>query len=275
MTLRTRKLLAATVTVLASVAILATVLAAYADRIVLSPQTFSGRALSVVRTGPVESLVVQQATGRVLAAVGAQPGVRPVVDAAVRDALSNTLVRREIRIAAGSLQAQLTSGTAGSLTLTLPNLGASIAASLRSTSPQLAYVASRIGTITVVDVPIPPAASQAIHDLATAARDWPLLLILAIALVLLALILGPDRARTVRALGLGAIASGLLVVAVYLVGRSSVVNQFSAPDLRAAAGAVWRVYLGRLQTWGLVLAGAGAIVAVAATPLASRKRVRG
>lgn len=274
MTLRTRKLLAAPVTVLASVAILATVLAAYANRIVVSPQTFSGRALSVVRAGPVESLIVQQATGRVLAAVGAQPGVRPVVDAAVRDALSNSLVTREIQVAAGSLQTQLVSGTAGSLTLTLPNLGPSIAAGVRSTSPQLAYVADRIGTITVVDVPIPPAASQTIHVVATAARDWPLLLVIALALVLLALILGPDRARTVRALGLGAIASGLLVVAIYLVGRGSVVSRFSAQDARAAAGAVWRIYLGGLETWGLLLAAAGAIVAVAATPLTSRRRVR-
>ncbi len=99
------------------------------------------------------------------------------------------------------------------------------------------------------------------HHVTRAARDAWLLLAITVALVLLALTVSPNRLRTLRRLGLGALAGGLLAAAGYLIGREVAFSRFSDQDTRAAARAVWNIYLGGLLTWGLVLAGAGLVLA--------------
>lgn len=219
--------------------------------------------MAVVRTGPVESLVVNTVTSRILAYVGDQPSIEPAIQAAVRQAVSNRAITEEIRAAAESLQAQLVSGHANTLTLTLPHVGSAVAASIQPVSPQIAAAVSRLGTITVLDVSIPPSAAQAIDDLGRAGADFPVLVLGTIVLVVLALVLSADRGRTLIALGLAAFASGALAVAIYLAARGLVVDEFSSLDARTAAQTAWSVYLGGLETSGFVLAAVGAAVAVA------------
>jgi hypothetical protein len=264
MTRTSRRFLAAVVTMVAAAAICVTLLAYYANHVLANSAGFSGRAMNVVLSNGVESLIVDRVTDRVTQVVGDESGVQPEIDDAVREALSNGQVSAEIREAAESLQNQLTSGDANSLTLTLPEIGASLASSVESTSPELADELRGIGTVTVLDVPIPPADASAFHDLATAGSDSTLLLVLTCALAVLALVVSPDRRRTVIGLGLGAFVSGLLAAGIYLVGRGLVVREFSGQDARTAARAVWSVYLGGLKTWGLLLAGIGAIVSIVA-----------
>ena len=258
-----RTFLAAVVTMLASVAMLVTLLAQYANALTNS-SSFSSRAVTVVQSGPVESLIVDTVTGRLLDEVGGGASLQPIVADGVRQALSNGRITGEVRAAAQSLQSQLASGQANALTLTLPDVGAAIAPAIEPRSPQLAEAVSRVGTITVLDVRIPPKASSAIHDLAVLGRDSSLLIVFTVALAALALILSPDRPRTLLGLGLGAVVSGLLAAALYLVGRELVVDQFSSPAAQTAARAAWGVYLGGIETSGLVVAAVGAVVAVTA-----------
>jgi hypothetical protein len=81
---------------------------------------------------------------------------------------------------------------------------------------------------------------------------------------LLALWLSGHRAAPARQIGLGLVGGGLLLVAIYIVGLAVV--QQTAPSGRGpAAGAVWRVLAGGLRTQALWMAGAGAVVAGAAS----------
>jgi hypothetical protein len=267
MTRTSRRFLAAVVTMVAAVAICLTLLAYYANHVLANSASFSGRAVNVVLSNGVESLIVDRVTDRVTEVVGSDTSVQPVIDEAVREALSNAQVSAAIREAAESLQNQLSSGDANSLTLTLPDFGSSLASSVESTSPELADELRGIGTVTVIDVPIPSADARAFHDLATAGSDSSLLLVLTGALAVLALVISPDRRRTILWLGLGAVASGLVAAAIYLLGRGLVVQEFSGQDARTAARAVWSVYLGGLETWGFVLAGVGAVVSIVAVLL--------
>lgn len=259
---RSRRLLATIVTVLASATLLLTVLANYAKE--ADAAGFAGRAVSVVQAGPIQSLIVDDLTGRLVTVVGGQSHVRPIVAEAVQAALSNAQVTAEIRAEAGSLQSQLLSSHATSLTLALPAIGPAIAASIGARSPELAAVVERLGTITVVDVRIPPSAAQAVNDLAYLGRDATLLIILTVALATLALLLAPDRRRTLIGLGIGTCISGLLAVAAYLGGRELIAGQFPSHDGHTAARTVWSIYLSGLETLGLVLAGAGAVLAAIA-----------
>jgi hypothetical protein len=265
-----RAFLAAVVAGLASVAMLVTLLAHYA-RVFANASSFSGRALSVVHSGAVESLIVNSVTNRVVGEAGVQATARPMIEQGVREALSNRQITAEIRATAATLQSELVSGHANALTLTLPDIGPATAASLESRSPQLADVVSRVGTVTVVDVRVPSAAATATHDLAVVGRDSSLLIVFSAAMIALALILSPDRRRTLLGLGLGAFAAGLLAAAIYLVGHALVVDQLSVPAARTAAGAAWDAYLGGLESSGLLLAGIGAVVAALAV-LSRRRR---
>lgn len=268
-----RRLLAGVVTVLATLAILVTLLAHYAGNIAGNSARFADRAVAVVRTPGVESMIVGVVTDRIGAYTGGDTGAQPLIREAVQQALASGQVSADIRSAAISLQSQLLSGSADQLTLTLPDLGTSLASSIASRSPELADAVRNVGTITVVDVAIPPSDAGAVHDLADLGRDATLLLILSAALVALALLISPSRARTLRALGIGVALSGLLAAAVYVAGRSFVVDEFSSGDARTAARAVWSTYLGGLETWGLVLAGVGALVAVLAATQVRRRPV--
>jgi len=259
-----RRVLAALVSVLATVAIFITLLAVYANHVLVSPSTFSDRAVSVLHARDVESLIVQTVTDRVVADAGDETSPREAIQAAVLQAVSSKPVDREFEVAAESLHGELVSGTANELTLTLPNIGSAIASNIESDNPELAQQVSGIGTITVLDVRIPPSSANDIHDLVSAGQDSSELLIGTVALVLLALMISPTRRRTLVGLGLGATGSGLLVVAIYLAGRAIIVNEFSTPDARTAAHALWSAYLGGLETSGFVAAGAGAVIACAA-----------
>lgn len=252
-------------TALASVAILATLLTGYANRVLVSSSNFSDRAVSVVQSGAVRALIISTVTGHVVAATGGQTSLQPTIEQAVGTALSSAQINREIRRSAASLQSQLMSGTANSLTLTLPDAGPAIAASVGSQSPELAAALRGIGTITVVSVPIPSSDATLVHDAVRAARDWLILLILAVGLALMALVITPHRARTLRRLGIGALVSGLLTVAVYFVGRQLVVDAFSNQTAQAVARGAWSMYVGGLETWGFVLAAIGVLVAAAAS----------
>ena len=186
-------------------------------------------------------------------------------------ALSNTEVDEEVSAAAASLQGQLVAGTADQLSLTLPNIGTAIASSIGSSEPQLAQEVRNIGTITVFDVRIPPSDAKHVHDLVSFGNDSSELLILTVVLILLALVISPTRRRMILGLGLGAVLGGLAAVVIYQAGRGIVVNEFSTQDAATAAHAVWSAYLGGLETWGFVLAGAGAAIACAGA-LAPRRR---
>lgn len=221
----------------------------------------------------VETQIVRTVTDRVLAGTGGAVAVQPLVDRAVRAALANGRWDGEIRAAAGLLHRELLSGTANSLTLTLPEAGQAIAATVGSGNPRLAAALRGLGSITVLDLRIPPTDARILRRVTRAAQQAWLLLVITVALVLLALTISPDRLRTLRGLGLGALAVGLLVAAGYLVGRGVVASRFSEHDPRAAARAVWTVYLDGLLTWGLVLAGVNLVIAGVASVLLSRASV--
>jgi hypothetical protein len=269
-----RRFLAAIATVFASVAMFATLLAVYANHALVNSAGFSDRAVKVVRSADVESLIAETVTDRVVADAGDQLSLEPVAAEAVRTALSNGQITEAVRVAAHSLHGELMSGAANSLTLTLPDVGPSIASSIGADNPELVAVLNGIGSITVVDVRIPPTDARILHHVTTAARESSPLFILTVALALLAMFISPERLRTLRGLGVGALVAGLLAAIGYLVGRGVLIDRFSSQDARTAAGAAWRVYLGGLETWGFVLAGIGLAIVCATTVRLSRGPIR-
>ena len=68
-------------------------------------------------------------------------------------------------------------------------------------------------------------------------------------------------------LGIGLAAVGGVLVVAYSILRGIAVDHVEGPDEQAAAGAVWDAFLGDLRTEAWILAGAGAVMAAAASSL--------
>ena len=66
---------------------------------------------------------------------------------------------------------------------------------------------------------------------------------------------------------MGAAAAGGVIIVAYAIARSAVTNQLDSPEEQAAARAVWDAFLGDLRTAAWILAGAGAVLAAAASSL--------
>ena len=81
------------------------------------------------------------------------------------------------------------------------------------------------------------------------------------------MIVAPDKRDTIIELGLGVAAAGGVLVVAYAITRSAVVNQLDGPEEQAAARGVWDAFLGDLRTEAWILAGAGAVIAAAASSL--------
>ena len=116
MTYSGRRLLAGLVTVLASAVILLTLLAHYAQTLV-DPAGFANKAVAVVHTQGVQSIIASTVEDHIVSEVPGASTVQPEISAAVGEALASQQVSADIREAAVSLQSQLVSGTATSLTL--------------------------------------------------------------------------------------------------------------------------------------------------------------
>ncbi|HEX6652192.1 MAG TPA: hypothetical protein VF072_05575, partial [Thermoleophilaceae bacterium] len=72
---------------------------------------------------------------------------------------------------------------------------------------------------------------------------------------------------TVIELGIGLAAVGGLLVVAYSILRGIAVDHVQGPDEQEAAGAVWDAFLGDLRTEAWIVAGAGAVMAAAASSL--------
>jgi hypothetical protein len=94
-----------------------------------------------------------------------------------------------------------------------------------------------------------------------------LLILLSLGFVAGALVVSPDRRNTIIELGVGAAAAGGVIIVAYAIARSAVTNQLDSPEENAAARAVWDAFLGDLRTAAWILAGAGAVLAAAASSL--------
>jgi hypothetical protein len=155
---------------------------------------------------------------------------------------------------------------ADTFTLRLANIGVLADAALRSFAPAVAEKLP--GSTSVVLSRIRGGEFGRVSDVARSlnaahAAGWWLLLGGVVGLVL-SVALAVDRVRAVRRCGLLVALVGLLVAVVYTVARPLVLAQFAAGDARTAAGVAWNAFLADLRRWALLVAGAGAIVAVVA-----------
>ena len=265
---RWRLIAARTLVVLASLVAVLGLAAGYARQTVVDSDQFANRATAALRDDSVKSLIAEKVTDDVVLKnqadlVAARPLIESVASGIVGGRAFTELFRKAVRDAHRALFKQ----DKHTVTLTIADVGTVLAAALQQVRPDLADEIRSRKRVEVVRDDI-GGLSATLVDVAERIRLLALILvILALALAGGALWLSPERRTTVIELGLGLAAAGGLIVVAYGITRSIAVGHVQGPDEQAAAGAVWDAFLGDLRTEGWLLAGAGAVMAAAASSL--------
>ena len=263
---RRRRLGATALVGLASLLLLLATLAGYARRTLFDSDQFANRAASTLQADSVKTLIAERVTDQLVLAHQADLiAVRPLIESAVSSIVSGNAFRTLFVRAVGDAHRAVFEHNQDTVVLTVADVGTVAAAAIQKLRPSLAAQLDRGGRVELVHSDV----GHATGGLARLARRVRALAIVLAFLTLLvaagAIIVSPDRRRTVAHLGMGAAAVGIVVVVAYVVARAIVLARFNDPENRAAAGAVWSAFLGDLRTLGWVLAGSGAVVAAAAT----------
>lgn len=253
---------------LAAVALLLSLALGYVQRAVGDDEQFANRATATLRDDAVRAIVAEQLTDQLVLRQQADLiAARPLIESAMGGVVGSRAFTSLFRAAVRDLHRSLVEGDADTVTLTVADVGTVAAAALERVRPALARDLEARGRIEVV--------RRDLGSVATALGDvsddaWALALALLVAALILAtaaLLVAPDRRRTVVALGIATAVAGVVLVVALSVGRSIAVDAVGGPEPRAVVGAIWDAFLSDLRSASWILAGSGAIVAATASSL--------
>ena len=263
-----RRIAANVLVVLASVVMVAALVAGYGWRAAVDSDQFANRATAALRDDSVRTVIAERITDDVVLAreadlIAARPLIESVASAVVASRAFTSLFRSAVR----DLHRAVFARDQGTVTLTVRDVGTVLAAAVEQLRPSLARQIEAAGRVEIIRRDADGIASRA----AGVATDLRLLTFvlwgLWLALVAAAVALAPDRRRTVMWLGAGAAAAAALLVVAYGIVRGIAARQVDGAEARAAVRGVWDAFLGDLRTLAWVVAGSGAVVAAAAAAL--------
>jgi hypothetical protein len=265
---RWRRLASRVLVGLASLAILLALVAAYARQATVDSDQFANRATAALRDDSVRTLIAQKITDEVVLKNEADLlAARPLIESVASEIVGGRAFTGLFRKAVRDVHRALFKRDKNTVTLTVADVGTVLAAALEHVRPSLAKELRSTERVEVVRENIGSLSATLANTAETIQILAILLIVLSLAFVGGALYLSPDRRDTVIELGLGAAVVGGILVIAYAIARSTVVNHLETPEDQAAAQAVWDAFLGDLRTEGWILAGAGAVVAAAASSL--------
>ncbi|MBV8954589.1 MAG: hypothetical protein JO179_10650 [Solirubrobacterales bacterium] len=252
---------------LAAVAVLLAVLAlvlSYAGRAVLRSVPFADRATAALRDSAVQADVADHLANGLVQGNGDLIAVRPLIRSVAGAIVGSPAFAAVFHRAVLEAHQAVVEKQRPKALLNVTDATVLIQGVLQRLAPKATAttVSQRVVKLLTVQ---PPAAVRDVVDVARGLYKLAWLFgAAAILCALCALWLSAHPAACGRQIGIGLVGGGLLVVAIYIVGLAVV--QQTAPSGRGpAAGAVWRVLAGGLRTQALWMAGAGAVVAGAAS----------
>jgi hypothetical protein len=260
----TRRRLSAALACIGAIAVLVGAPLTYAGHVLADTGQFSTRATSLLDNPSVRSIIASRVAEQATASLSVPATFEPVVSRAVDVAVGTSAFRRIFRAAIGDLHQSVFVNGSDTVTLRLANVGKILIDEVRSVSPALAAlipesVAHEVITISGGDFGQATRAARAIERAHTVGL---LLLIAGGVAFLLAVALAEERRRALGYVGVAVLVDGVLLVVAYTVVRPVVLSRFAVGDDRTAAGAVWNAFLTGLRSDAVVLAVAGAVLAV-------------
>jgi hypothetical protein len=265
---RRRRRIARGLVVAAALVLFLALIAGYARHALVDSDQFANRAAAALRSDAVRTLIAERITDQVVLKNQEDLlAARPIIESVAADVVGSAAFTGLFRKAVRDVHRALFLRDQNTLTLTVADVGTVLAAALQVVKPSLADQVERAGRVSLITRDI-GSLSGRIARVADAVKVIALLLALVgAALVAAAVWIAPDRRRTVVELGVGAAATGVLLVVALAVVRAIAVHRLADPDEQAAAGAVWDAFLADLRNAAWILAACGAVVAAAGASL--------
>ena len=260
--------------VLGGVALVGGILARYADRNLLDPETFAERAVEVVDDEGAQAEIADVIVNELEKRGEKRRPTQKVVDKNIATITADKRFRDALVAALVTANEQALEAEKEGVSVKVLNVGAPVADGVAQDDPKLAKeirpgldlpVANTGSTGTLVDV------ARKADDLSSLSLVLP---ILGVLLMIGGVVVANDRRTALFGAAMGVALAGVAVFTGYVAGREIAARQPDDDAAQDAARAIWDAVFGGLETLGLVMAGAGALVALIAG-VANRVRVPG
>jgi len=261
---RSSRLLVNAAVVLAVVALVLS----YAGRAVLRSQPFADRVTAALSDGAVQADVADHLADAVVRGNGDLVAIRPLIRSVAGGVVASPAFAAVFHRAVLEAHAAVVGEHRPAVLVNVADAAVLIQGVLTRLVPGAAAAVGAERTEGVFDVRLPGVVRDVVRAAQAVYRAAWVLALAAVLIAVAALWASRDRARTARHLGVSLMLGGLLVIAAYVVG-GAVVQQTAPAGRGPAAGAVWGVLAGGLRTEALWLAGAGSVVAGAASMVVS------
>lgn len=268
MTPHSRGLLAAAAAAAAALLLVASLVVGYAARVFFDADQFANHASAALEREAVRDEVSRRVTDDlVLGADADLVGIRPIIETAVSEVVGGAAFRGILRAGVRDVHRAIFDRDQSTVTLTLADVGIVVRSTLEQLAPKAAARLPRTEDAVALKSD-PPDWLASLVQMSEEVRGlvW-ILLVTGLVLGVVSLVASPHRRRTASLLGL-AIATAALVAFLALgIVRARLLGQVTEPDVEAAAGELWDVFLGDLGTVLAIAAAAGAVIAAAAKSL--------
>ena len=260
--------------VLGGIALVGGALARYADRNLLDPERFAERAVTVLDDEGARDEIADVIVNE-LEKVGADRAeTRKAVDANIESVTSDDRFRAALTEALVVANRQALSEDRDGVDVRVEDAGITLQAALSERDPALAGLIPRDLSLPVADT----GRADGLVRVARAADDISalslVLPILGALLMIAGVVVANDRRTALFGAAMGVALAGVVIFAGYIGGREIAARQPDDESAQDAARAIWDAVFGGLETLGLVMAAAGAIVALIAGVI-NRVRVPG
>jgi hypothetical protein len=265
-----RRPLSLVLVVMACVAAVAGGLCLYVREEIVDSGAFADRAVSAVGHPAVAKVVARELAVQVVEpAVPDLIAARPIVESGVRTLVSSDAFRPVMHLAAEHGHRLLFEREGGNAVFDVADAGSVVSSALRTLAPNVARKIPARSDAILLTLRRRSFAAGTLR-FADAVRVLGIVLpLLAIALFVASILIAPNRRSGITAVGVGVGVSGLLLaIALALIRRYVLTHLYGTEeltngDVRAAAGALWSVYVGDLIRWTLAFAAIGWLLAAA------------
>jgi hypothetical protein len=271
---RSRSVLSTALIALAAITLLAGGVTLYAREEILDTSAFAGRAVDAIRQPAVNRVAAREIAVQLV-----EPGfpdlvaARPAIESAASIALSSTVLRPAIRLAAEHTHRLLFERGGGNAVFDLADAGTVVVSALQSLSPKLAKEIPKRSEAVLLTIRKRSFAADTLRVAETIRLLGLLLPAIGIALFVLAIAIAPERRRAITRSGIAIGVVGVLsaialeVVRHYIVTHVYGSQELTNADVRGAIGGIWAAYMNDLMTWLVAGAAAGWVLAAGAAPL--------
>jgi hypothetical protein len=260
----TRRRVSAALACIGAIAVLIGVPLTYAGQVLGNSAQFSARATSLLNNPSIRSLIAQRVQEQAIQSAHVPQQYVPLVSKAVDRAIRTPAFHRVFDAAIADLHTSVFVSDSDTITLRLAHVGTLVLDSVRRVSPVLAaqIPSSLIHQVIHISGGDFSQATRAARAVERAHTEGLLLLIAGGVVFLLAIAQAAERRRAARYVGVAILCDGVVLVAAYAVIRPVVLSRFAVGQDRGAAGAVWNAFVSGLRSDAVILAIAGAVVAV-------------